>query len=413
MKSVATVPGTLVWPVYLVLVLMFLLLSNGCGLFIKPEITKYNSLERVSVYRYPSFKDNGDLNDLIASIDGSLAYLSRIPGERKFYFNEDIYTAEHLKKSLRVFRNKIASNPSVAELNRFIRENYVVYRSVGSNGRGEMLFTGYFEPVIKGSLEKSPDYPFPVYASPHDLITIDLSPFRDEFKDKKIVGRYTGTTVVPYYERSQIDHTGILDDRSDILAWVSDPIDLFFLQIQGSGKIILASGDSINVHYHTVNGHPYRSIGKMLIDEEKIAREEMSMQKIRSYLNEHPEEVERVLNYNPSYVFFKREEEGPIGYIQVKLTPVRSIALDRKLFPPAALAYIETQKPELDNFGEIYQWQDLKAFVLNQDTGGAIKGPGRADVFWGNGRYAEVAAGHMQHPGRLYFLVLKPVNFVD
>ena len=121
----------------------------------------------------------------------------------------------------------------------------------------------------------------------------------------------------------------------------------------------------------------------------------------------------RVLNHNPSYVFFKLEEEGPIGYIQVKLTPERSIALDRKIFPPSALAYIETQKPELDRFGEIYEWRDHRAFVLNQDTGGAIKGPGRADLFWGNGHYAEVAAGHMQHPGTLYFLVLKPGNYED
>jgi membrane-bound lytic murein transglycosylase A len=171
---------------------------------------------------------------------------------------------------------------------------------------------------------------------------------------------------------------------------------------------MLAQGGHLNVHYHVVNGHPYRSIGRMLIDEGKITKEEMSMQKIRSYLKEHPGEVDRVLNYNPSYVFFKLEEEGPVGFLQVKLTPVRSIALDRRLFPPAALAFIETERPELDHYGEIFEWRDLKAFVLNQDTGGAIRGPGRADLFWGNGHYAEVAAGYMQHPGRLYFLVLKP-----
>jgi membrane-bound lytic murein transglycosylase A len=408
MKFAAPVHKSLVWPVYPALAMIFLFLSTGCGLFVKPEITKRTSLERVAVSHYPRFKDNGDFSDLVASIDGSLAYLSRVPGDREFYFNDDTYTAEHLKKSLNVFRNQVASNPTAEDLNGFIRDYYVLYRSVGSDGRGEMLFTGYYEPLIEGSLHKSPDYPFPVYASPDDLTAIDLTPFGDEFKGKRIIGRYTGSTVVPYYPRSEIDHTGILDDRSDVLAWVSDPIDLFFLQIQGSGKIVLDSGEQINVHYHTVNGHPYRSIGKLLIDEDKISREEMSMQKIRSYLKEHPEEVERVLNYNPSYVFFKLEEEGPIGYIQVKLTPMRSIALDRKLFPPAALAYIETQKPALDNIGEIYEWQDFTAFVLNQDTGGAIKGPGRADVFWGNGRYAEVAAGHMQHPGMLYFLVLNP-----
>jgi membrane-bound lytic murein transglycosylase A len=413
MTLAAIAPKTIFRPLQLVLALMFLCLATGCGLFIKPEITKMNSLKRMPVAKYPSFEDSGDMTDLIAGIDGSLEYLSRIPGQREFYFSQDRYTAEHLKNSLQVFRKQVAANPTVDDLNRFIRENYLLYRSVGSDGRGSMLFTGYYEPAIKGSLAKSPAYPYPVYASPKDLTTIDLSLFGDEFKGKKITGRYTGSTVVPYYERSEIDHTGIMDDQSDILAWVSDPIDLFFLQIQGSGKIILESGDHINVHYHTVNGHPYRSIGKLLIDEKKIAREEMSMQKIRSYLNEHPEEVERVLNYNPSYVFFKLEEDGPIGYIQVKLTPVRSVALDRKIFPPAALGYMETQKPELDRFGEIYAWQDLRAFVLNQDTGGAIKGPGRADLFWGNGHYAEVAAGHMQHPGTLYFLVLKPGNVGD
>lgn len=408
MKSAATAPGIRVWPVYLALALVYLCLSTGCGVFIKPEISKYNSLKKVSVSRYPSFLDNGDISDLMAAIDGSLNYLSRIPDKREFYFNEDVYTAAHLKKSMQVFQNQLASNPAPDDLNRFIRKNYLVYRSVGSNGRGKVLFTGYFEPAIQGSLEKSPLFPYPVYARPDDLTIIDLSLFADEYKGKKITGRYTGKTVVPYYQRSEIDHTGILDDHSEILAWVGDPIDLFFLQIQGSGKILLESGEYLNVHYHTVNGHPYRSIGKLLIDEEKIAREEMSMQKIRSYLHEHPEEVERVLNHNPSYVFFKLEEDGPIGYIQVKLTPGRSIALDRKIFPPAALAYIETQKPELDRFGEIYAWQEHSAFVLNQDTGGAIKGPGRADLFWGNGHYAEVAAGHMQHPGTLYFLVLKP-----
>ena len=408
MKSAPTPIETLFRPIHVVLALIFLLLLSGCGLFIKPEITNINSLEKVPAARYPQFEYRGVFNEHYDSLDGSLDYLSRIPGDREFYFSEDIYTAEHLKNSVHAFRNQVAANPPNEELNRFIRKNYLVYRSVGSNGRGEMLFTGYYEPAIKGSLEKSASFSYPVYASPRDLTRIDLSLFGDEFKGKKITGRYTGSTVVPYYQRSEIDHTGILDGKSDILAWVGDPIDLFFLQIQGSGKIMLDSGEYINVHYHTVNGHPYRSIGKLLIDEGKIAREEMSMQKIRSYLYEHPEEVERVLNYNPSYVFFKLEEDGPIGYIQVKLTPVRSIALDRKIFPPSALAYMETQKPELDSFGEIYQWQDFRAFVLNQDTGGAIKGPGRADVFWGNGHYAEVAAGHMQHPGTLYFLVLRP-----
>jgi membrane-bound lytic murein transglycosylase A len=183
---------------------------------------------------------------------------------------------------------------------------------------------------------------------------------------------------------------------------------VFFLQIQGSGKIFLDTGEVINVHYHGSNGRPYRSIGKLLIEEQKIPREEMSMQKIRSYLHAHPEEMASVFNYNPSYVFFKIEPEGPLGSINVLLTPGRSVALDRRIFPHAALAFIQTQKPVLNSAGHIDRWVECRRFVLNQDTGGAIRGPGRADLFWGNGPYAEIAAGHLAHLGELYFLILKP-----
>jgi membrane-bound lytic murein transglycosylase A len=186
-----------------------------------------------------------------------------------------------------------------------------------------------------------------------------------------------------------------------------DPVDVFFLQIQGSGKVFLDNGEVLNVHYHTTNGRPYRSIGKLLIDEEKISVADMSMQKIRQYFQNHPEEIDAVLNYNPSYVFFKIEPNGPLGNINVPLTPGRSVALDRFIFPPAALIFIETEKPIVDNAGHIQNWQRFSRFALNQDTGGAIKGPGRADLFWGNGTYAEIAAGHLKHTGDLYFLVLK------
>ena len=200
----------------------------------------------------------------------------------------------------------------------------------------------------------------------------------------------------------------MLTGKAKPLAWLKDNVDLFFLQIQGSGKVYLNTGQLLNVHYHTTNGHPYRSIGKLLINEGKIPRSQMSMQAIRAYLQKHPHEVQRILNYNPSYVFFKTEKEGPLGYIGVRITPARTIALDRRIFPPAALTFIETKQPLVDGDGNIYQWIDFTRFALNQDTGGAIRGPGRADLFWGNGPYAEIAAGHMQHHGKLYFLMLKP-----
>jgi membrane-bound lytic murein transglycosylase A len=222
------------------------------------------------------------------------------------------------------------------------------------------------------------------------------------------VGRYTGQTVVPYYDRREIDDENVLAGKAEPLAWVKDPVDVFFLQIQGSGKVFLDTGQVVNVHYHGTNGRPYRAIGALLIQEQIIPKEEMSMQKIRAYLHAHPEEMAAVFNYNPSYVFFKLESEGPLGYINVLLTPGRSIALDRRIFPPAALAFIQTKKPVVDSARQIDSWTNFSRFVLNQDTGGAIRGPGRADLFWGNGPYAEIAAGHLKHTGKLYFLILKP-----
>jgi membrane-bound lytic murein transglycosylase A len=367
-------------------------------------------MERISPGSYPDFIDDMTYNGLEDSILQSLSYLNKIPADRQFIFGEDQYNTEHMIKSLQHFLDFIQTRPPRQEMKGFIQSNYRIYRSVGRNGKGEVLYTGYYEPLLKGSLVRSEQYRFPIYTRPRDLITIDLSLFHKKFKGEKIIGRYTDQSVVPYYDRSEIETDGVLEDKAAVLAWAKDPVDVFFLQIQGSGKVRLDNGEVFNVNYQTTNGRPYRSIGKLLIDEEKISTAEMSMQKIREYLHNHPDEIDAVLNYNPSYVFFKIEPNGPLGNINVKLTPGRSIALDRRIFPPAALAFIETEKPVIDDAGQIRSWQRFSRFALNQDTGGAIRGPGRADLFWGTGLYAEIAAGHLKHTGTLYFLVLKSTS---
>jgi membrane-bound lytic murein transglycosylase A len=309
---------------------------------------------------------------------------------------------------LEYFLNFIQTKPLKNELIQYIKKNYLIYTTVGDDIPGQVFFTGYFEPILQGSLNKDTEHQFPIYVQPDDLTTIDLSLFSDQFKGQTIVGRYINQRVVPYYDRKEIEYQRLLEGKVKEIAWLKDRLDLFFLQIQGSGKIYLDNGEIINVHYNGTNGHPYRSIGKLLVDEGKISREEISMQKIHDYLHNHPEEIETVLNYNPSYVFFKVEKDGPIGSLEVKLTPGRSIALDSRLFPPAGLAFIEAKKPLINGDGTIHEWTEFSRFVLNQDTGGAIRGPSRADLFWGNGPYAEIAAGHMQEFGKLYFLILKP-----
>ena len=391
----------------LVLTFALAVLIAGCPAPIKKPPEEL-PLVRKSTFSYPDFSDDLALDGLEHSILKSLDYLQKMPADRTYQFGENRFDAAHLIKSLQHFLDFIRTNPSNRELKKFIRSNYYVYQSVGRNQRGEVLFTGYYEPHLSGSLYKDEEYQYPIYALPTDLIKIDLSAFNEKYKGESIIGRYTGQTVVPYHDRREIEGEDVLAGKAEPLVWVKDPVDVFFLQIQGSGKVFLNTGEVINVHYHGTNGRPYRSIGRLLIEEQKIPKEEMSMQKIRSYLQAHPEEMAPVLNHNPSYVFFKLEPEGPLGYLNVLLTPGRSVALDRRLFPPAALAYVQTKKPVVDSAGQIDSWADCSRFVLNQDTGGAIRGPGRADLFWGNGPYAEIAAGHLAHTGKLYFLILKP-----
>ena len=379
----------------------------GCPLPIKKPPEEL-ALVRKSTFAYPNFSDDLAFDGLEHSILKSIAYLQKVPSDRSYQFGKDRFNAANLMQSLQYFLDFIRTNPSNRELKKFIRSNYSVYQSIGRDQKGEVLFTGYYEPHLSGRLSPDEEFRFPIYALPTDIIKIDLSAFGDKYKGETVVGRYTGETVVPYYDRREIDEDEILAGKAEPLVWLKDPVDVFFLQIQGSGKVFLDTGEVINVHYQGTNGRPYRSIGTLLIEEQKLPKEEMSMQKIRAYLHGHPEEMASVLNHNPSYVFFKLESEGPLGYISVLLTPGRSIALDRRIFPPAALAFIQTKKPLVDSAGQIDRWTDFSRFVLNQDTGGAIRGPGRADLFWGNGPYAEIAAGHLAHTGKLYFLILKP-----
>ncbi|NQT09655.1 MAG: MltA domain-containing protein [Desulfobacteraceae bacterium] len=390
-------------------IVIFVLFAGGCAALKKePSVIKKAALTKISPSKYPVFADDMFYDGLEYSICKSISYLQKVPSDRTFMFGEDRFTADHLIKSLQYFLTYIQAKPSKHDLNRFIRSNFWIYRSIGGNGSGNVLFTGYYEPILEGSLKQSDEFSFPLYAWPDDLAVINLSLFSPEFSGKKIIGRCFKNTVVPYYERREIELQGCLEDTAEPIAWVKDRVDLFFLQIQGSGKIYLNNGKTINVHYHTSNGRPYKSVGNYLIEKGKIPRSEMSMQKIRAYLRDNPKELDTILHYNPSYVFFKIEDDGPLGCLDVKLTPGRSIALDRKIFPKAALAFIETKKPLIDGTGKIHIWKNYNRFVLNQDTGGAIAGPGRADIFFGNDIYAEIAAGHMQHPGKLYFLILKP-----
>lgn len=359
---------------------------------------------------YPEFRDDMDMGSLVSAIQKNTQYLDRLDPETVFYYGSQEVSCKQVKQSQEAFLKLLAENPDPEQFNRAIRDNFLIFRATGREGNHQVLFTGYFEPVYEAGLSPDDTFKYPIYDRPDDLITADLSLFKPDLKGERIVGRLQGQRLIPYLSRYHIDEENALKGRDLEIAWLKDPVDVAFLQIQGSGRLRLRDGSTIHVGYSASNGLGYRSIGRRLVDKGLLSMEEISMQAIRRYLAEHPEIVKEVLYYNPSYVFFQRLSAGPLGNIRVPLTPGRSLALDAKLFPKGALAFISCEKPSVNSRGEITGWNKFSRFVLNQDTGGAIRGAGRADIFWGSGLYAETAAGHLKHEGELYLLIQKPVG---
>ena len=353
------------------------------------------------------FSDDMDRNSLILAIRKNLEYLDRLDPRTVFHYGSYDFTCLQVREGQEEFLNLLSKGLDTGQLSREIREKFLIYRAPGRPGDGRIFFTGYYEPLCEGRLTPDETFRYPLYPPPEDLIRIDLFQFSKKFKGETVVARIDGKRVLPYYSRHQIEVERVLEGRGLEIVWFKDPVDVAFLHIQGSGRVKLPGGKELLVHYKTSNGRPYRSIGRYMIERGFLAPEEMSMQAIRRYLTENPKIVEEVLNHNPSYVFFEEVREGPLGSLGVLLTPGRSIALDPKVYPKGALGFISCQKPLVNDQGKITGWTPFSRFVMNQDSGGAIKGPGRADIFWGSDPYAELTAGHLQHDGDLYFLMKK------
>lgn len=393
-----------------VVVLIGLVVLSVILLKKKPvEWTRENSLLRVGsppmVLETPGVSN---VKALIDAVDFSLAYLGKLDPGEPFTFGTDRFTARQLKESLEDFKQKLWEFGLTDRFFQYVRAHYTFYKSAAD----EVLFTGYYEALLKGSRERTGDYRYPLYRTPGDLVTIDLSQFSfyEKYKGlpRVLKGRIAKERrVVPYYSREEIDSRLQLAEKDLEMVWINNPIDVFFLQIQGSGIVELDTGEKMRVNYDESNGRPYRAIGRLLVERGLLALEDASMQSIRAYLEAHPGEMEEIFNYNPSYVFFREVEEGPIGCFGVPVTAFRSIATDRGLFPGGGLCYIETELPEFDEEHQIKGWKVYRGFVLNQDTGGAIRTPRRVDLFTGHGEAAELVAGHMKRSGMFYLLVKK------
>jgi membrane-bound lytic murein transglycosylase A len=337
-----------------------------------------------------------------------MEYYRKLPPETVLTFGPERVTAAEMLVSLQNLL-LIVENGSLSLEQKIeqIKNSYDLYRSVGSNSWGKVLFTGYYEPLISCRTTEDAAYTYPLYRRPDDIIEVDLKQFGNNFGTDRLFGRLEGKKVIPYYTREEIEQQNALSGRGLEVLWCADPVDIYILQVQGSGRADLGNGTIVGVLYDGQNGRPYKSIGKYLIDIGAIEREKVSMPVIREYLRTHPEDVRSILFQNQSYVFFRVEDKPAVGNINVPLTPGRSIATDSRLFPKGALALIRSERPLLAEDGTVKEWIPFTRFVLNQDTGGAIRGPGRVDLFWGRGWEAELSAGNMKQEGKLYFLVRK------
>ncbi len=291
-----------------------------------------------------------------------------------------------------------------AALRAFFESRFRPWRVVNPDESTEGLVTGYYEPLLRGSRERSRSFAHALYGVPDDLLVVDLGELYPELKNYRLRGRLDGRRVVPYWSRAELTpQSPALAGKA--LLWVADPIELFFLQVQGSGRVELPDGRRVRVGYAEQNGHPYQSIGRWLVEKGELKLEEASMQGIQAWARTNPKRVGELLSANPSFVFFRELPDsggGPPGALGVPLTPGRSIAVDPRAVPLGAPVFLSTTLPLSE--------QPLRRLVLAQDTGGAIKGAVRADFFWGFGAEAGAQAGRMRQKGEMWALL--PIGLV-
>ena len=353
--------------------------------------------------------DDLDLKTLQQSTEASLLYLKKLSPKQKFQYGKLEYSAAEVILSMELLQKIIETSDSKKTFINQLKKKFLWWKSPGRKQDYKVLFTGYFEPQYSAATKPSKKYSVPAYAIPKDLKVLDLGKFRKNLKNRTLVYRLEKDKILPYYSRGEIMEKNVLEKKADTLVWFSNPVDLFFLQIQGSGLVKTPSGEKLRLGYAGSNGRQYSSIGKILIKDKIIPKERMSMDAIQNYLEKNPQAVKKLLYKNQSYVFFRllNLNEGPYGSLEVALTPERSLAVDYRLFPKAALVYISTNKPNCEQDPECKLHTPIKRFMHIQDTGGAIRTFGRADIFWGRGELAQKTAGYMQHLGDLFVLIAK------
>ncbi len=369
------------------------------------EQDSHQPLYRLDPDAPPLFIDDMDRDSLIECARHQVAYLKKQDPRKSIAFGAASYDNRWLLLSQEDFLAKLEQQPKSDELDRFLRDNYLFYQAGGrKDQRGRrMLVTGYYEPIFAGSLTRQPPFLTPLYTPPKSLVVM-----RGNEGEQDRVGRYDGNNrLIDYWSRAEIETKGVLAGNE--LVFLKDPFDAFLLHVQGSGRIRFPDNSIRSVRFAGSNGLQYKSVGKLLVDEKKMALEDVTIPAIRAYLSQNPEERQRILHHNPRFIFFHwgDDTQSPRGSSGEVLTPGRSIALDGSALPAGTIGFLVSRMPTQGADGMINGWKPLSRFVFPQDSGAAIKGTGRVDLFWGHGAYAEIAANHMKESGKLFFLVKK------
>ncbi|HEY1373787.1 MAG TPA: MltA domain-containing protein [Candidatus Binatia bacterium] len=329
----------------------------------------------------PKLRDDLPRDSLLAALKQSRAYLDKLPENRVVGTRPRKITAGEMKSSLQRLAETLDLWDRPEKFAEAIRARFELIAPAAGAEKKELLVTGYYLPLVDARLTESDAYRYPLYRKPDGALAS--------------------------FSRREIDILKRLKGKGYEIAWVKDPIDVFFIHAQGSALLRLEDGRIVQLNYAANNGRPYTSIGKILIDEKKIAPDEMSAQRLRRYLAEHPAGRDALLARNERYVFFRFIEGGPLGSLEAQLTPGRSVAADPDYFPRAAPLFLEGRLPVIDANGGLAGWRPFSRFVFAQDSGAAIRGPGRLDLYFGAGDEAGHGAGFMKSGGSVYLLVEK------
>ena len=344
--------------------------------------------------RIPDFTYAGyGLEDLKEAIGHSLNYMTK-PSSRQFFPYGPI-SHTHAVAGLEAFAEMLEKGLMGKELNAAIRQEFDVYESVGCDNEGTVLFTGYYTPIFDGSMTKTPTFKYPLYKQPKDLL---------KTSDGTILGRKMpdGTTV-RYPSRTEIETTGMLAGSE--LLYLSDPFEVYIAHVQGSAIIRQPDGELITVGYAASNGYEYKSVAKQMLADKTLTGEKMSLSAMIDYFKQNPDQVSQYINKNPRFVFFQMGLTSPHGSLNTPVTKLRTIATDKSVYPRACMAFISTTLPRISASG--VEHKKYIGFALDQDTGGAIRAPGRCDIYMGIGDQAGKLAGHIYREGKLYYLFLK------